>query len=224
MEEQVADMEADVGAAVPEEDEDVLHTIPVFLCQELAQSLYMLQYPLRPVDRPYQDDLGAWRTGVVSDLRAVCNVSERLVHPMFYCHALFQCYVCPERKLVQAGRLARVRMKPEHKTLEVNYDLDVRSDNFDVASEQHTERMRLLSRVVPPKTNYAIGMFRADGGGMYRFTIVHWLGRRRHQVCYRLTLVLDSLMRGALHIRIRRPIALDPTTCHVANAPRISVH
>ncbi len=67
--------------------------------------------------------------------------------------------------LVQTGRLSRVRMKPEHKTLEVNYDLDVRSDNFDAASEQHTERMRLLSRVVPPKTNYAVGMFRADGGG-----------------------------------------------------------
>jgi hypothetical protein len=39
-------------------DNDVLYRIPVFLSQDLAQSLYLLQYPLRPADRPYEKDLG----------------------------------------------------------------------------------------------------------------------------------------------------------------------
>jgi hypothetical protein len=71
---QVADME-DQMADMPvqaEEDEDVLHTIPVFLSQELAKSLYMLYYPLRPADRPYQDDLGAWRTTCLRVPAASC--------------------------------------------------------------------------------------------------------------------------------------------------------
>lgn len=41
------------------QDDEVLCTVPVYLSQELAQSLYVVQYPLRPVDRPYEDDLGA---------------------------------------------------------------------------------------------------------------------------------------------------------------------
>ena len=40
-------------------DDEVLCTVPVYLSQELAQSLYVVQYPLRPADRPYEDDLGA---------------------------------------------------------------------------------------------------------------------------------------------------------------------
>ena len=32
--------------------------IPVYLNQELAKKLYVLQYPLRPADRAYDDDLG----------------------------------------------------------------------------------------------------------------------------------------------------------------------
>lgn len=36
-------------------DDPVEQAIPVYLSQELAHSLYLLQYPLRPFDRPYTD-------------------------------------------------------------------------------------------------------------------------------------------------------------------------
>lgn len=39
-------------------DDDELFTVPVYLSQELARSLYLVQYPLRPAERPYDDDLG----------------------------------------------------------------------------------------------------------------------------------------------------------------------
>lgn len=43
--------------ASPEQDE-VVGTMPVFLSQDLANSLYLLQYPLRPAERSYASDLG----------------------------------------------------------------------------------------------------------------------------------------------------------------------
>jgi hypothetical protein len=42
------------GAGSDSEDE-IVQRIPVFLSQELAHNLYLLQYPLRSKDRPYTD-------------------------------------------------------------------------------------------------------------------------------------------------------------------------
>ncbi len=67
------------------------------------------------------------------------------------------------------GKLTNVRVKPIHNKLEFAYQLDVDSDNFDLSSEQHTDALRLGSRAVPPKTNYAIGVFRPDAGGLGNF-------------------------------------------------------
>jgi DNA-directed RNA polymerase-3 subunit RPC5 len=102
-------------------DDEVICRVPVYLSQDLASSLYLAQYPLRPAERPYDTDLGT---------------------------------------------LAEARIKPEHKKLELVYRLDAASDNFNGDAENLTHAIRLGSRTVPPKTNYAIGMFResADGG------------------------------------------------------------
>jgi len=43
------------------EEDEVIAEIPVFLSQELANQLYLLQYPLRPASRPYEKDLGKLR-------------------------------------------------------------------------------------------------------------------------------------------------------------------
>eukprot|EP00455_Lapot_gusevi_P036305 TRINITY_DN4034_c0_g1_i1.p1 TRINITY_DN4034_c0_g1~~TRINITY_DN4034_c0_g1_i1.p1 ORF type:complete len:258 (+),score=64.99 TRINITY_DN4034_c0_g1_i1:61-834(+) len=96
-------------------DDPVVFEIPVFLSQELAETIHLLQYPLRPPDRPYDSDLGA---------------------------------------------LSGVRMKPNHKKLEFTYDLDTQSTNFDSQSEHRMTKSLMTSRLIPPKTNYAVGMFR----------------------------------------------------------------
>ena len=69
-----------------------------------------------------------------------------------------------------AGEDVQARFKPQHHRLEVTYPLDVNSDNFDPASDARTDALRLTSRLVPPKTNYAVGMFRAEHGGQLHLT------------------------------------------------------
>jgi DNA-directed RNA polymerase III subunit RPC5 len=40
------------------DDDEIVAELPVFLNQDLAKQLYLLQYPLRPAQRPYSKDLG----------------------------------------------------------------------------------------------------------------------------------------------------------------------
>jgi DNA-directed RNA polymerase-3 subunit RPC5 len=41
------------SSAVPEEEDEVVKIVDVYLSQEAAPHLYLLQYPLRPTWRPY---------------------------------------------------------------------------------------------------------------------------------------------------------------------------
>jgi hypothetical protein len=95
-----------------DDDDEIVGTIPVFLSQSRADELFLLQYPLRPVGRPYDADL---------------------------------------------GRLASVRIKPEQKTVEMKYELDTASSNYDDESQYgDTRAMTMKSRLVSAKTNYAV--------------------------------------------------------------------
>ena len=106
-----------------DDDDEVVGEMPVFLSQDLASNLYLLQYPLRPSNRPYTD----------------------------------------------VGKLSSVKVKPMQKKLEVEYDLDTNSSNYDQdnvngangnSGSQPIKKLKLESRNVPPKTNYAIGVVR----------------------------------------------------------------
>ena len=110
-------------------DEEELCSFPVFLSQDLAQSLYLLQYPLRPAERPYEEDLGM----------SASRSPSRQVRVSITTLALWR----------SPGKLTNVRVKPIHNKLEFAYQLDVDSDNFDLSSEQHTDALRLGSRAVP---------------------------------------------------------------------------
>ena len=91
----------------------------VYFSQELSNSLYLLQYPLRSNDRPYDLDLGT---------------------------------------------LSEVKFKPNNELIEFTYQFDKSSPNYDnfCNMESRTNEIKLSSLKVPPKCNYAVGMFREN--------------------------------------------------------------
>jgi DNA-directed RNA polymerase-3 subunit RPC5 len=60
------------------------------------------------------------------------------------------------RPMPQAPRTAR--MKPEHQILQLDYDVDQRSEHFDTDAEDYLKQkhLRLQSTSVPALTNYAV--------------------------------------------------------------------
>lgn len=117
------------------DQDEVVGTMPVFLSQDLANNLYLLQYPLRPADRPYASDL---------------------------------------------GELSSVRIKPVQKKIEVEYNLNTNSRNYDHdgsvlnTSQSAIKKIRFASKPVPPKTNYAVGVVRE---GQLHLTPLHAVSR-----------------------------------------------
>lgn len=61
----------------PEEDE-IIGEMPVFLSQDLAQNLYLLQYPLRPAARPYSANLGEVSSVRVKPMQKLMEVEYDL--------------------------------------------------------------------------------------------------------------------------------------------------
>lgn len=113
------------------ENDEVVGTMPVFLSQDLANSLYLLQYPLRPLDRPYSNDL---------------------------------------------GQLSSVKVKPNQKKIEVEYALNTNNRNYDSegniieTTQPAIKKFKFSSKLVPPKTNYAVGVVRE---GQLHLTPIH---------------------------------------------------
>ncbi|TMW69325.1 hypothetical protein Poli38472_001481 [Pythium oligandrum] len=64
------------------------------------------------------------------------------------------------RPMPQAPRAARI--KPAHQILQLDYDLDHKSEHFDGDAEDYLKQkhLRLQSSSVPALTNYAVGVFR----------------------------------------------------------------
>jgi len=119
-----------------DEDDEVVQEIPVFLSQDLVNNLYLLQYPLRPADRPYDKDLGS---------------------------------------------LDNVRVKPKQKLVELEYSLDVTTTNYDEDRDPPIRKFKLSSTVIPPKTNYAVGVMR---DGQLHLSPLHAVCRMRPDFSY----------------------------------------
>jgi len=98
------------------EDDPIVHEIDVYLSQELSGNLHILQYPLRPHDRPYTD----------------------------------------------VGPIVAARAKPKLRKLELEFQMDDSPSKYDAEAEHEFPRLKLTSQTVPPKTNYAIGLFREN--------------------------------------------------------------
>ncbi len=96
------------------EDDPIVHEIPVFLSQELSYNLHLLQYPLRPQNRPYSD----------------------------------------------VGRLVSARFKPKLRKIEFAHALIDDPSQYDTEADYEIPKLKLVSRTVPPKSNYAVGLFR----------------------------------------------------------------
>ncbi|GLE04032.1 hypothetical protein PINS_up012943 [Pythium insidiosum] len=64
------------------------------------------------------------------------------------------------RPMPTAPRAAR--LKPEHRILQLDYDVDQKSEHFDADAEDYLKQkyLRLQSAAVPPLSNYAVGVFR----------------------------------------------------------------
>ncbi|KAJ0407137.1 hypothetical protein ATCC90586_005701 [Pythium insidiosum] len=64
------------------------------------------------------------------------------------------------RPMPTAPRAAR--LKPEHRILQLDYDVDQKSEHYDADAEDYLKQkyLRLQSAAVPPLSNYAVGVFR----------------------------------------------------------------
>ena len=105
---------AAAGSAV-EDDDPIVHEIPVYLSQELAHNLHLLQFPLRPAGRPYSD----------------------------------------------VGGLVYANFKPRLRKLQLGYQL-TEGRSFNPDADFDMTELILSSRTVPPKSNYAIGLFKEN--------------------------------------------------------------
>jgi len=112
-----------------DDDHDDLGTVPldndpndpivrryeVFLTNNLANNLFLFQYPLRAKTRPYD-----------------------------------------------FNQLTEVRFKKEHKKMEMEFELNTQSEHYDQDNPQSMSSFTLASKVVPLRTNYAVGVTRGN--------------------------------------------------------------
>lgn len=59
------------------DDDELVAELPVYLNQDLAKQLYLLQYPLRSAQRPYSKDLGELTSVRVKPHQKKVSLSRR---------------------------------------------------------------------------------------------------------------------------------------------------
>lgn len=58
--------------------------------------------------------------------------------------------------------LKEFRFKPEHKIVEMDFELNTKNEHFDSESQFERKMFTLNSNLIPLKTNYCIGVLRGD--------------------------------------------------------------
>ena len=58
------------------------------------------------------------------------------------------------------GEVSHIKVKPMQKRIELQYKIETDSNNFDIRAPNVIKKLTLVSKPVPPKTNYAVGMIR----------------------------------------------------------------
>jgi DNA-directed RNA polymerase III subunit RPC5 len=102
-------------------------------------------------------------SAVEDDDPVVCEIPVHLAEHLRHNAFVVQFPLRPAyRPMPEAPRAAR--MKPDHQILQLDYDVDQRSEHYDADAEDYLKQkhLRLQSSSVPALTNYAVAVFR-DG-------------------------------------------------------------
>lgn len=75
---------------------------------------------------------------------------------------LFQYLLRPKDRPYDFNQLTEVRFKKEHKKMEMEFELNTHNEHYDQENPQTMKSFVLSSRIVPSRTNYAVGVTRGN--------------------------------------------------------------
>ena len=179
-------MSADhVSGSASDDEDEVVQRLPVFLSQELAHNLYLLQYPLRAKDRPYTDVGTLLSDTVTTSLFHLLFVfrpmsplkAKPVVTPSHTSSFCLGSSMLPHHfvlVLLYPGELTAARVKPRQRRVELDYEFDAEAAHIDPDADYDMPKLTLASQTVPPKSNYAVALVR---GGRVVLTPLHAICR-----------------------------------------------